>query len=69
MEIEQSCEKVHKRKTKASVMAVKEEEVAWYYNIMKFLELRAYLNGANKRECCSIRMMATQYILCGGTTL
>jgi len=32
---------------------------------MKFLELGAYLNGANKRERRSIRMMATQYILCG----
>ena len=33
---------------------------------MKFLELRAYSDGANKRERRSIRMMATQYILCGG---
>ena len=33
---------------------------------MKFLELGAYLDGADKRECHSIRMMATQYILCGG---
>ena len=33
---------------------------------MKFLELGAYSDGADKRECCSIRMMATQYILCGG---
>ena len=69
LEIEQSCKKVHKRKTKASIMAVKEEEVAWYYNIMKFLELGAYPDGANKRKCFSIRMMATQYILYGGTTL
>ena len=33
---------------------------------MKFLELGAYLYGANKRECRSIRMMTTQYILCRG---
>ncbi|XP_075655065.1 uncharacterized protein LOC142625263 [Castanea sativa] len=33
---------------------------------MKFLELGAYLNSADKRERHSIRMMATQYILCGG---
>ena len=33
---------------------------------MKFLELGAYSDGANKREHHSIRMMATQYILCRG---
>ena len=33
---------------------------------MKFLELEAYLDGADKKERCSIRMMATQYILYGG---
>ena len=47
-------------------MTVEEEEVPWYYDIMKFLELGAYLDGADKRECRSIRMMATQYILYGG---
>ena len=47
-------------------MTIEEEEVPWYYNIMKFLELEAYLDGANKRERHSIRMMAMQYILCGG---
>ena len=66
LEIKQSCEEVHKRKTKASVMAVKEEEAPLYYDIMKFLKLKAYLDGANKRECRSIRMMVTQYILCVG---
>ena len=33
---------------------------------MKFLELGTYSNGANKGERRSFRMMATQYILCGG---
>ena len=33
---------------------------------MKFLELVAYPNGAGRREHRSIRMMAIQYILCGG---
>ena len=66
MEIEQSYEEVHKRKIEASVMVIEEKEVPRYYNIMKFLELGAYLDGADKRECYSIRMMATQYILCGG---
>ena len=66
LEIEQSYEEVHKGKTKASIMTIEEEEVPWYYNIMKFLELEAYLDGANKRERHSIRMMAVQYILCGG---
>ena len=66
LEIEQSYEEVHKKKIEASVMTIGEEEVSWYYDIMKFLELGAYSDGADKRECCSIRMMATQYILCGG---
>ena len=57
---------MHKRTTEASVMAVEEEEAPWYYDIMKFLELGAYPDGANKREHRSIRMMATQYILYGG---
>ena len=69
LEIEQSYEEVHKRKTETSVMAIKAKEVPWYYDIMMFLELGAYLDGVDKRECCSIRMMATQYILSGGTTL
>ena len=66
LEIEQSYKKVHKRKTKASVMIVEEEKVPWYYDIMRFLELRVYLDSTNKRERRSIRMMTTQYILCGG---
>ena len=59
LEIEQSYEKVLKGKTKASVITVEEEEVPWYYDIMKFLELGAYLDGADKRERHSIRMMTT----------
>ncbi|XP_075650030.1 uncharacterized protein LOC142620557 [Castanea sativa] len=59
LEIEQSYEEVHKRKTEASVVAIEKEEVSWYYDIIKFLELRAYPDGANKRERRSIRMMAT----------
>ena len=56
LEIEQSYEEVHKRKTEASVMAI--EEVPWYYDIMKFLELGTYLDSADKRERRSIKMMA-----------
>ena len=66
LESEQSYEEVHKRKTKASVMTVEEEEVLWCYDIMKFLELGEYPDGVGKREHCSIRMMGTLYILCGG---
>ena len=62
LEIEQSYEEVHKRKTEASVMAIKEEEVPWYYDIMKFLELGTYLDSVDKWERCSIRMMTTQYV-------
>ena len=47
-------------------MAIEEEGVPWYYDIMKFLESGVYPNGADKRERHSIKMMAMQYILCGG---
>ena len=66
LKIEKSYEEVHKRKTEASVMAIEENEVLWYYDIMKFLELEAYPDGADKRERHFIRMMETQYVLCGG---
>ena len=42
-------------------MAIEEEGVPWYYDIMKFLELGVYLDGADKRERYSIKMMAMQY--------
>ena len=42
LEIKQIYEEVHKRKTKALVMTIEEEEFPWYYDIMKFLELGAY---------------------------
>ena len=57
---------VHKEKAEALVLVIEEERVPWYYDIMKFLEFGVYLDGADKRECRSIRMMAIQYILCGG---
>ena len=63
MEIDQSYEEVLKRKAETSVMTIEKVEVPWYYDIVKFLELGAYPNGANKRKCCSISMMATQYVL------
>ena len=63
MEIDQSYKEVHKRKAETSVMTIEKVEVPWYYDIVKFLELGAYPNGANKRKCCSISMMATQYVL------
>ena len=66
LETKQSYEEMHKRKTEASVTTLEEEEVPWYYDIMKFLELGEYLDGVDKREHRSIRMMATQYILYGG---
>ena len=66
LEIERSYEEVCKKKIEASVMTIEEEEVPWYYDIMKFLELGAYPDDSDKREYRSIRMMAAQYILCGG---
>ena len=41
-------------------MAVEDEGVPWYCDIMKFLELGVYLVGADKRERCSFRMMEMQ---------
>ena len=63
LEFEQSYGMIHKEKAKASVLVIEEERVPWYYSIMKFLDLGVYPNGANKRECCLIRMMTMQYIL------
>ena len=57
---------VHKERVEDLVLDIEEERVTWYYDIMKFLELGVYLDGANKRELRSIRMMAMQYILCRG---
>ena len=54
LEIEQSYKEMHKGKTKALVMTIEEEEVSWYYDSMKFLELGAYLDGANKKERTSL---------------
>ena len=59
LEIEQSYEEVQQGKIEVSIMTIKEREVPWYYDIMKFLELGAYLDGTDKRERHSIRMMAT----------
>ena len=63
---DQSYGMVHKEKAKASNLVIEEKGVPWYYNIMKFLELGVNLDGADKGERHSIRMMAMQYILCGG---
>ena len=57
LKIEQSYELVHKEKNEASVLIIEEEEVPWYHDITKFLELGAYPDGAEKRVHHSIRMM------------
>ena len=66
LEIEHSYGMVHKEKAEAPILIIKEEGVSWYFDFMKFLEFGVYSNGADKRECHSIRMMAMQYILCRG---
>ena len=66
LEIEQSYGLVYEEKAKASVLVIEEERVPWYYDIMKFLEMEVNLDGADKREHRSVRMMAVQYILCRG---
>ena len=66
LKIEESYRLVHKEKAEALVLVIEEEGVPRYYDIMEFLELGVYPNGADKRERRSIRMVAMQYILCGG---
>ena len=56
---------VYKEKEELSILAVK-EGVSWYYDIVKFQELGIYLDNANKKERRLVRMMAKQYVLCGG---
>ena len=66
LEIGQSYELVRKGKIESSILAIEEEGVPWYYDIMKFFESRVYPDDAEKREHRLIKMMAMQYILCGG---
>ena len=62
LEIEQSYELVHKGRIDSSIIAIKEEGIPWYYDIMKFLELGVYPDNANKRKCRLIRMMVISYV-------
>ena len=57
LEIEQSYQLVHKEKGDLSTLAIEEDGVPWYYDVMKFLELGIYPNGASKKECRSVRMI------------
>ena len=59
LEIEQSYEEVHKRKAKVLVMTI-EEEVSWYYDIMKFLA-----RGISKR----FRQEKTSFHYVDGNTI
>ena len=63
LEIEQKYQLVHNEKEDLAILAIKKEKVR-FYDIMKFLELGIYPNGAGKKERCLVRMMAMQYILC-----
>ena len=62
----QSYQLEHKEKEDSDVLAIEEEGVPWFYDIIKFLELRIYPNGADREEHRLVKMMAMQYILCGG---
>jgi hypothetical protein len=37
----------------------------WYYDICNFVEDRVYPEGADKKDRRALRLLATQYILCG----
>ena len=54
------------RETRLAVLAIEEEGVPWFYNIIKFLELGIYLDGIDKKKRHSVRMMVMQYILYKG---
>ena len=38
----------------------------WYYDIHNFVEDKVYLEGAYRKDRRAPRLLATQYILCGG---
>ena len=42
LEMEQRYQLVHKEKESLAVLAIEEEGVPWFYDIMKFLELGIY---------------------------
>ena len=65
LEIKQSYQLVHEEKEELTTLAI-EKGVPWSYDIMKFLELRIYLDSADKKGCHLVRMMVMQYILCEG---
>ena len=51
------------RETRLAVLAIEEEGVPWFYDIIKFLELGIYLDGIDKKKRHPVRMMVMQYIL------
>ena len=57
---------VHKEKEGLTILAIEGEGVPWYYDIMKFLELGIYPDGAEKQERRPIRIRTMLYILCRG---
>ena len=57
---------VHKEKEDLVVLAIEEEGVPWFFDVVKLLELGIYDDGTNRKERFLVRMMAMQYILCGG---
>jgi hypothetical protein len=38
----------------------------WYYDICNFVEDETYPEGADRKDRKALRLLATQYILCGG---
>ena len=38
----------------------------WYYDICIFVENRVYPEGLDRKDRRALRLLATQYILCGG---
>ena len=51
------------RETRLVVLAIEEEGVPWFYDIIKVLELGIYLDGIDKKKRHPVRMMVMQYIL------
>jgi len=50
------------------VMDIEEVDdgLPWYHDIWNLVEKGEYPEGANKKDCTTLRRLASQYIICGG---
>lgn len=55
--IEKIYQVIHQEKEDLFVMVMKKDEIPWYQDILKFLEVGIYLEKVGKKERCSVRKM------------